>query len=172
MKILKKLFKHSLTYNLYNFFLSIFYYFRDLSYVGDVFYGEDLNRILKKYLHVDFKKDWIGRLYGVINPSIDINGNFDINSQIIEIDNDNTNNEAYVKNWIFSQLLMVGSFFKLSNLYDFISIEIKHVGPVNADNFLIIFDIASRKDISIFFKKSLKVSILYLILIGIIVFVI
>ena len=45
-----------------------------------------IKNICKKYLKCDINKDWLGRLYGIINPMIDINGKIDVSSMIIEID--------------------------------------------------------------------------------------
>ena len=61
---------------------------------------------------------------------------------------------------------------ELENLYNYISLDIKHVGPAIADNYLLIFDIASRKKIGYCLKRMLLQSILYIIVaLGIIYFI-
>jgi len=120
-------------------------YIKDKKLLSDTLYGKAFNLVLKKYLKANFKKDWIGRLYGVVNPNLDENGKYDFNSVIIEIDGDNTNNNDYVKNWIHRQFRLIEVLFKLENLYDYIGIELKHVGPVQFDNYLVVIDIISRK---------------------------
>jgi hypothetical protein len=51
--------------------------------------------------------------------------------------------------------------FKLENMYDYITFKLEHVGPINADNYLLVFDIASRKSMANQFKKVLKMIIFY-----------
>lgn len=151
MKI-KNLFKWTLTFKLFNMIYCLYLYIRDYNYIKDTLYSENLKIVLKKYLKINIKKDWIGRLYGVINPDIDINGNFDINSVIIQFDDEHTNNLDYVKSWIHKQLNLISHLFKIEKLYDYISLDIKHVGPENFDNYLLVFDILNRR----YFTKSLK----------------
>ena len=146
------------------FFKSIYDYAKDYGDVSDIIYGEGFKKMIYEYLHVDLDKDWLGRLYGVINPNIDINGNFNLNNIIIEIDNEYTNNNEYVKNWIYKQLNLIQELFHLQNLYNYISLDIKHVGPPIGDNYLIVFDIASRKKIGYYLKRIILQSILYIIL--------
>lgn len=170
--IFKSIFSFTLTSKIFGFFKSLYLYAKDYGYVSDIIYSDGFKEMIKQYIHVDLEKDWIGRLYGIINPNIDINGNFNLNNIIIEIDSEYTNNNEYVKTWIYKQLNLIQELFHLENLYNYISLEIKHVGPAIADNYLIIFDIASRKKLGYYLKRILIQSILYiLIALGIIVFI-
>jgi hypothetical protein len=137
---------------------------RDYLYVSDTLYSEELKLVLKKYLHINIKKDWIGRLYGIINPNIDINGNFDINNVIIEIDGDNTNSNEYVKHWVYRQLNLISDLFKIEKLYDYISLKFEHVGPENQDNYLLIFDLTARQEFVYDLKKFVKQLFTYIII--------
>ena len=80
------------------FFSSIYKYIKDYNTISTFYYSETFKEILKKYLNLDAKKDWIGRLYGIINPNLDIDNKFNINTMIIEIDGNNTNNDEQIKN--------------------------------------------------------------------------
>lgn len=131
----------------------IYYYISDYNYISDTLYSDAFKLVLKRYLNLDVSKDWIGRLYGIINPNIDINGNFNINNVIIEIDGNNTNNNEQVKTWAYKQLTLIGQLFKIENLYNYIDLTFKHVGPKEADNYLLVFDMVSRKEMSYMFKK-------------------
>lgn len=170
MKFFKNIFQHTLIYKFYNVFASLVQYIKDYNIVSDILYSEDFNIILKRYLNKSFKRDWIGRLYAVINPNIDIDGKLNFNNTIIELDDDRTNNDRFVENWIYKQMGLVANIFKLQNLYAYISVAIEHVGPKNADNYLVIFDITSRIDFATAFKKFIKHSIVYGI-IGLITFI-
>lgn len=121
-----------------------------------MFYSEDFKMLVKQYLNVELDKDWLGRLYGVINPNVDINGNLNVNNVIIEIDGNNTNTDEYVKTWLFRQLNVMGQLFNMRNLYSNITMDIEHVGPVTQDNYLIVFDIDGRQEMASSFKGLMK----------------
>ena len=76
---------------------SLYKYSKDYSLISDTLYSDEFKLVLKRYLNADFDKDWIGRLYAVINPVVDINGKVNFNNVIIELDGDNTNSNEYVK---------------------------------------------------------------------------
>lgn len=162
--LLKKIGTNTLTWQLVMLVQSIYRYITDLSYISDTLYSKEFLTVLKQYLRITVKKDWIGRLYGVINPYIDIDGKIDFNNTIIEIDGDNTNSNEYVKNWVYRQFNLIDNLFKINKLYDYINVDIKHVGPLNADNYLIVIDIVSRKEMTYIMKRVLKQSILYMII--------
>ena len=164
MKLINKLFSLTLTYKVLAFIESIYYYLRDYFYIKDTFYSYELKIVLAKYIRCEVEKDWLGRLYGIINPYIDINGKLDISSMIIEMDGEQTNNEEQLKTWIYKQIQLVYSLFKIEKLGDYISLNVKHVGPTNHDNYLIQFDIASRKYFAQCFKKMIKQIFVYLII--------
>lgn len=162
--ILKKIGSNTLTWRLVMLVQSIYRYITDMSYISDTLYSKEFLTVLKRYLRISVKKDWIGRLYGVINPYIDIDGKIDFNNTIIEIDGDNTNSNEYVKNWVYRQFNLIDNLFKINKLYDYINVDIKHVGPLNADNYLIVIDIVSRKEMAYTLKRVLKQTILYMII--------
>ena len=162
--ILKKIGSNTLTWRLVMLVQSIYRYITDMSYISDTLYSKEFLTVLKQYLRISIKKDWIGRLYGVINPYIDIDGKIDFNNTIIEIDGDNTNSNEYVKNWVYRQFNLIDNLFKINKLYDYINVDIKHVGPLNADNYLIVIDVVSRKEMTYALKLVLKQTILYMII--------
>ena len=162
--ILKKIGSNTLTWRLVMLVQSIYRYITDMSYISDTLYSKKFLTVLKQYLRISIKKDWIGRLYGVINPYIDIDGKIDFNKTIIEIDGDNTNSNEYVKNWVYKQFNLIDNLFKINKLYDYINVDIKHVGPLNADNYLIVIDVVSRKEMTYMLKRVLKQTILYIII--------
>lgn len=162
--ILKKIGSNTLTWRLIMLVQSIYRYITDMSYISDTLYSKEFLTVLKQYLRITIKKDWIGRLYGVINPYIDIDGKIDFNNTIIEIDGDNTNSNEYVKNWVYRQFNLIDNLFKINKLYDYINVDIKHVGPLNADNYLIVIDVVSRKEMTYALKRVLKQTILYMII--------
>lgn len=170
MKFLKKLLSYTLLYKIYANFSLLKEYIIDYDYVSESLYSEAFYKILEKYLNLKVKKDWIGRIYGVINPNLDINGNVNFNNTIIEIDDNNTNSNEYVKNWIYKQMNMVKYVFKLdeSGFFDYIGCDINHVGPKEHDNYLVVFYIVSQKALLQNLKKTFKQMSIYAIIAAII----
>lgn len=170
MKLLKKLFSHSLLYKIYFNFVLLKEYIEDYDYVSESLYSEAFFKVLEKYLNLRVKKDWIGRLYGIINPNLDINGNMNFSNTIIELDDNNTNSNEYVKNWIYKQMNMIKYVFKLdeSGFFDYIGCDIEHVGPKEHDNYLVVFYIVSQKALLKNLKALLKHFSIYAIIAAII----
>jgi len=164
LKFLRNLFFKTFIGKVYNTIKYGYNYLKDYEYISDTLYSDAFKLVLKEYLNVDIRKDWIGRLYGVINPNINEEGRFDITKTIIEFDDENTNNNEYVKHWTYKQLTIIGEVFKIENLYHFIDLQFKHVGPKNADNYLLIFDIVSRKEFTKELKKMLLHGLIYAII--------
>ena len=164
MKFLRKFFSWTLIYKTLQLIESIYIYLKDYYYVSDTFYSEEFKRVINKYLYIDLNKDWIGRLYGIINPNIGPNGKYDFSNVIFEIDGDNTNNDDFVKNIIYGKLDLIDRQFHINKLYEYITIDLKHVGPKVADNYLVVFDIISRKYMGQCFKKWFMQTIIYAII--------
>lgn len=161
MGFFKNIFSKTLTYKFYNCFATLIQYIKDYNIVAESLYSEAFVKVLLRYLNKDFKKDWIGRLYAVINPNIDINGKLNFNNTVIELDDQRTNNQAYVENWIYRQLELVANVFKIHNMYSYISLGIEHVGPKSHDNYLVVFDITARIEFTNAIKSFLKHFLVY-----------
>ncbi len=172
MRFFRDLFYKTLCGRIYKTIKSLINYINDYNFIGETLYSEAFKIVLKEYLNVDIRKDWLGRLYGVINPNIDTKGFFDVTKTIIEFDDENTNNNEFVKHWAYKQLHLIGDVFKIENLYNFIDLEFKHVGPKEADNYLIVFDVVSRKELSNNFKGMIKHSLVYAIIALLIIFIV
>lgn len=168
LKFIKNVFRHTLTYKFFNTIKSIVNYIKSKHYISDTLYSKELKYVLDNYLHTNIKKDWLGRLYCVVNPGIDNSGEFNISNMIIEMDGDNTNNHEYIKQWTYKQMKLIAQLFKIEKLYDYINIEFTHIGPENQDNYLIVFDIVARKELSYSLKKLCKQTLLYIIILGVI----
>ena len=171
MKFFRNLFYKTFTGKIIKTIKSLYDYLKDYEYILDTFYSDAFKIVLKEYLNVEIKKDWIGRLYGVVNPNINEEGKFDVTRTIIEFDDDNTNNKEYVKHWAHKQLYIIGEVFKIENLYHFIDLEFKHVGPKEADNYLLVFDIVSRKLFTHNLKQMLLHGFIYAVITAIVLLI-
>lgn len=172
MKFIRKFFGWTLTYKTLAFIEGVYTYIKDYYYISDTLYSDEFKHVIKRYLMINLDKDWIGRLYGVINPNIDIEGKYNFTNTILEIDGENTNNNDYVKHWVYKQMDLINQLFNIEKLYDYIDIEFKHVGPQYADNYLIIIDVLSRKYMSQTFKAMFKTMCIYAIIAAILLFII
>lgn len=172
MKFIRKFFSWTYIYKTCQFIEAIYTYLKDYYYISDTLYSEEFKRVINKYMYVELDKDWLGRLYGIINPNIGPNGTYDFSNTIFEIDGANTNNDEFVKNIIYGKMDLIDRQFHINKLYDYISIDFEHVGPEYADNYLLIFDIVSRKYMAQCFRKwLLHTFILSAITVGLLLFI-
>lgn len=155
MGLISTLWRNSIFYSTYKYIKVKRAFEKNIKDYGDAFYGQTFYSVVKKYLNVSLEKDWIGRLYGVVNPHIDVNGRFDPSSMIIEVDGDDTNDNEYVKMWLYRQLNLVGAVFGMSEMHDTITVDLKHVGPEEDDNFLIVFDWVLRPELRKWRRKTI-----------------
>ena len=71
---------------------------------------------------------------------------------------------VFLKNWLYKQLRLIANVFSMHNLYTYIDMQLEHVGPLEADNYLIIFDMVSRQGLAEAFKKWIVHTCVYGIL--------
>ena len=174
MKLISKLTSWMLLSALIRAFYWTYCYIKDWKLVEPSLHGDGFKSLLKHYLKMDSRIDWLGRVYGVVNPAINEKGEFDFNGMVFELDGVNTNNQTWVENWLYKQMILVNNIFDVqkTGFFDIIDAEVRHVGPENADNFLIIFDIASRKEMSRRWKRVIWQGLSYVVIAGIILLVI
>ena len=123
---------------------SIFNFIRYNRYIKEAIKVENLLDKLK-YLFGgrEFKQDWIGRIYTVINPNID-NLNEAGNTLIYE------DSKPVIEKWLMDNLNIMVNFITTNNLFDILTYKINKIDE--DDNYLVIFQ-------NIYYdnaKKSLK----------------
>ena len=174
MKLIRKLTNWTLVSSLIRAIYWTFCYIKDWRLVEESLHGDGFRSLLKHYLKMDSRIDWLGRVYGVVNPAINEKGEFDYNGMVFELNGVNTNNKTWVENWLYKQIILVNNIFDVqkTGFFDIIDANVKHVGPENADNYLIVFDIASRKEMVRRWKRVLLQGIGYAAVVGIVLLVI
>ena len=174
MKLIRKLTNWTLVSSLIRAIYWTFCYIKDWRLVEESLHGNGFRSLLKHYLKMDSRIDWLGRVYGVVNPAINEKGEFDYNGMVFELNGVNTNNQTWVENWLYKQMILVNNIFDVqkTGFFDIIDANVKHVGPENADNYLIVFDIASRKEMVRRWKRVILQSIGYAAVVGIVLLVI
>ena len=93
---------------------------------------------------VNFKRDWIGRIYAVINPVVS-----DPQSRIFEYDTNGININSFVNKWVLEHMIAASNFVKNNGLFDILTYEIKQLD--DDYNFLFILTPISWID----FKKGI-----------------
>ena len=126
--------------------------------LNDVYKNENLLVNLSNLFKVNFKQDWVGRIYAVFNPHIQ-EGMFNPNNQIYEYTENGLVNDAYVEAYILNQLNIIKQFIKANNLFDLLTYRLKKIDE--NDNYLFIIEPITWEDCK---NYSKKVVILYTIL--------
>lgn len=81
-------------------------------------------------LGVQFKRDWVGRIYAIINPNIK-DGKYNP-EQVYEFNfNGDPDNTQYIEEWAFSRMQLVKNFIHTENLFELFEYDITHVGDYN-----------------------------------------
>lgn len=126
--------------------------------LNNVYKNENLLENLSALFKVNFKKDWVGRVYAIFNPHIQ-EGIFNPNNQIFEYTEQGFVNDAYVESYILNQLNITRRFIKANNLFDLLTYKLKKLD--DHDNYLFIMQPITWEDCK-------KYSIYFLILLGVI----
>lgn len=100
-----------------------------------IYKDENLLDKFSKLFGVEFRIDWVGRIYTVINPNI-INDKLDINTQIFEYGDNGLTNEPYIEKYIMTKFNLVKDFIMANNLFDLLTYEIKRIDEY--DNYLFV----------------------------------
>ena len=132
------------------FFRDMIDYFKIKRIVDNVIKEEDLlNNFSKlfttKNYEVNFKKDWISRIYAVVNPIVQ-----DPQARIFEYDEDGTNLNSFASKWVIEHMIAADTFVKNHELFDILVYDCKQLDKDY--NFLITLTPITWFD----FQKSLK----------------
>lgn len=100
-----------------------------------IYKDEHLLSRFSQLFGTEFRIDWVGRIYTVINPNI-IKDQFDVNTQIFEYGENGFTNEPYIEKWIMTKFNLVKDFIMANNLFDLLTYELKKLDEY--DNYLFI----------------------------------
>lgn len=102
--------------------------------IDNIRYQKILNKVYKEeeviakvstILGTQFYKDWIGRLYGVVNPAIK-DGQWD-NQQAFEYTTEGYDTTEHMKQWLMGRMQLLENFIQVNNLFDVLSFDIKRL---------------------------------------------
>lgn len=146
---------------IYNFFRYLYLHIKYKRILNKVYKDENLLKNLSELFGHEFKQDWMGRVYTVVNPYI-INGKFNNESHIFEKDDNGLNNKEYIEQYMLQKLAVVSRFITVNNLFDLLTYDIKKLDEYG--NYLFVMK-------PITYDDCIKWSKLFSILIGVLTFV-
>ena len=126
--------------------------------LNNVYKNENLLNNLTALFKVQFRKDWVGRIYAIFNPHIQ-EGIFNPNNQIYEYTDKGLVNDAYVEAYILNQLNIAKQFIKANNLFDLLTYRLEKID--DNDNYLFIIEPITWGDCK---KYAERIGLLYLII--------
>ena len=100
-----------------------------------IYKDEKLLEKFSKLFNTEFRIDWVGRVYTVINPNI-IDDKLDVNTQIFEYGENGFSNEPYIEKYIMTKFNLIKDFVMANNLFDLLTYEIKKIDEY--DNYLFV----------------------------------
>ena len=100
-----------------------------------VYKDEDLINKFSQLFGTEFRIDWVGRIYTVLNPNI-IQDQLDVNTQIFEYDEVGLTNKPYIEKWIMTRFNLIKDFIMANNLFDLLTYEIIKLDDY--DNYLFV----------------------------------
>ena len=148
---------------IYRFFKYLFLNIKYTKILNKVYYDENIIGNLSNLFKSQFKKDWIGRLYTVINPNL-LGDDFDINTIIYEYDENGLNNKSFVERWIMTRLNIAQSFIHVNNLFDLLTYKIEKLDEY--DNYLFIVEPITLQD-CLKYTKYFSILLVILLVFGI-----
>lgn len=146
---------------IYNFIKSYFLHRKYNKILKKVYKNENFIENLSQLFKVQFRVDWVGRIYAVINPNIE-DGKYDPNTQVFEYGSNGLNNDAYVERQIMQKLLIAEQFIRTNNLFDMLSYDIRKLDD-NGNFLFIIQPITLEECLNNTKKFSILVGVLTLI---------
>ena len=119
----------------YKFIKNLILNVRYTKLLKKIYQDEQLLSKFSQLFGTEFRIDWVGRVYTVINPNI-INEQFDVNTQIFEYGENGLSNAPYIEKWIMTKFNIIKDFVMANNLFDLLTYELKKIDDY--DNYLFI----------------------------------
>lgn len=132
-----------------------------------VYKDEQLLLRFSQLFGTEFRIDWVGRIYAIINPNI-FKDQLDLNTQIFEYGENGLTNEPYIEHWIMNKLNIAQNFIMANNLFDLLTYEIKRLDIY--DNYLFVIKPITFDD-CIKWTKIFTIVYSILVIVGIILLV-
>lgn len=120
---------------IFNFIKHLILHIKYNKLLKNIYNEENLINRFSQLFGTEFRIDWVGRLYTVINPNL-IDNQLDTNTQIFEYTENGLSNNSYIEHWIMTKLNIAQQFIMANNLFDLLTYDIKLLD--NYDNYLFV----------------------------------
>lgn len=127
----------------YKFITNLLLHLKYSKAINKALKDEDMVNKLSKLFGTEFRVDWVGRLYAVLNPNI-ANDELDINTQIFEYGENGLTNTTYVERWIMLKFNLIKDFVITNNLFDLLTYRLERLDDY--DNYLFIIEPITFED--------------------------
>jgi hypothetical protein len=138
---------------IYNFIKYLFLYIKYYKILKKVYEEENIIENLSKTFNIEFKQDWIGRIYCIFNPNL-VDGKFDPNHQIYSYNDKGLSTDDFVEQYIMTQLNIIQRYIRANNLFELLDYNLVKLDDY--DNYLFIIKPIPFEDL----KKWTKLFIL------------
>ena len=128
--------------------INLFQHIKYTRMLKKIYKSENIIDNLSKLFNTEFRLDWVGRLYVILNPYIK-DGKYDPTAATIQYDEHGANDNLFIENWIMERMVIAQQFIRASNLFDMLTYEIK---PLGSGNYLFIIKPITYND----YIKSIK----------------
>lgn len=146
-----------------SFFKNAWQYFKYKKILNDIYKNENIIENLKESVDLDFRKDWMGRLYTVVNPFIK-NGKYDPDAMIFDYNDGKISLDTYVEHQFVEKMNLIQSFVISKEMFDLVTYDVKKIDKFG--NFLVILEPVPYQDFISDSKKMAKLFAILLVLAG------
>jgi hypothetical protein len=147
---------------IYNFIKYLFLYIKYYKILKKVYEEENIIENLSKTFNIEFKQDWIGRIYCIFNPNL-VDGKFDPNHQIYSYNDKGLSTDDFVEQYIMTQLNIIQRYIRANNLFELLDYNLVKLDDY--DNYLFIMQPITLGD-CLKYSKIFAITLLVLIFIG------
>ena len=127
---------------IFNFFKYLFLYIKYVRILNAAYKEEHLIQKLNVALNSEFDKDWVGRLYTVINPLVQKipTDPADGSSSIIYnfMADGSLSDKIYIEKWIMDRMNFMNSFLRNNMLFELLTYNITELD--DNKNYLVVFE--------------------------------
>ena len=109
----------------------IYNYIKIQKLLNKIYDGEKIEKNLSKIFGVECKRDWVGRLYMVVNPILQ---NIETGGNTLIYDRDE---KVVIEGWVMKNLELIRQFVVNNAMFDLLSYDIKRID--DDENYLIVF---------------------------------
>lgn len=139
---------------IYNFIKYLILYIKYSKTVKNVFENENLLKSFSLLFNSEFRIDWVGRIYTVLNPMVQKMEDPTIGSGVAIYEfteNGDLSNRMWVEKWVMDHLMAAQRFIQANNLFDLLTYNITRLDE--NENYLFVLEPLYFKDIKKWTKR-------------------